>query len=201
MQVTNRPLEGRYRNIVYASDHAWQRWYPDPFRSRRAVMLHAVNLGWTMADCRQEFLRADNPRSVLWTHGRDRRLLPAAEASKRLARDYQAAIGVVMNKLMPEFPGYTESNLNDYGPDHHVFQWLLDGRARKVTERVSAGYEAGYKAGYQDGRNDGYQPGFDNGYETRLGEELGGVPVAKETVRKIRAGMPKARKPRKLDTA
>ncbi len=46
-----KPLGKPFSDIIYASDFEWSEHYPDKFRARRAVMLHAVNLGWSLETC------------------------------------------------------------------------------------------------------------------------------------------------------
>jgi hypothetical protein len=69
----------------------WEDYYPDKFRARRALMLAAVNAGWTLADCTAEFLVRERPGSELWASGRDGRELAPSETLRRLERDYHAA--------------------------------------------------------------------------------------------------------------
>src|SRR5262249_52602662 len=85
-----RPLRGRYQDIVYSPDADWTSHYEDKFRARRGVMLHAVRLGWSLADCRVVFLDDHNPGSVLWTQGNDGRELGSREALRRLTTDHEA---------------------------------------------------------------------------------------------------------------
>lgn len=59
-----KPLGQPYRNIVYGTDWEWFNHYPDKFRARQGVMLHAVRLGWSLASCRAVFLNPVNPVGV-----------------------------------------------------------------------------------------------------------------------------------------
>ena len=86
-----RQLTGKFARIVYETDAAWHDYYPDKFRARRAVMLCAVNLGWSLENCQLVFTNPLNPGSRLWTHGRDERLLTEGQTAKRLMGDYEAA--------------------------------------------------------------------------------------------------------------
>ena len=85
------PLRGRYADIIFGSGD-WEKHYLTRFKARRGVMLHAVNLGWSLKDCRVAFLNPANPGSVLWTHGSDGRKLRSPEAVRRVEGDYRSGI-------------------------------------------------------------------------------------------------------------
>ena len=84
-------LNEPYLTIVYGHDAAWADHYGTKFKARRAVALHALNQGWTLADMRRVFLDHRNPGSVLWLLGSDDRPLSLSETTKRLDGDYRAA--------------------------------------------------------------------------------------------------------------
>lgn len=86
-----RPLGGKFADIIYGSAE-WQDHYGTQFKARRGVMLHAVNLGWDIRDCRVTFLNPANPGTVLWTQGSDGRELGPSESLKRLEGDFKAAM-------------------------------------------------------------------------------------------------------------
>lgn len=85
-----KPLNGKYAAIFYDGDSWELRGYRSRFAARRAVMLHAVNRGWTADDCRREMLNPAYPGSALWADGEDGRELSAAESSKRVREDFTA---------------------------------------------------------------------------------------------------------------
>lgn len=83
-------LSGKFHSILYDNDAEWSVYYPDKFRARRAVVLHAISQGWTFDDCYREFLRFDNPGSILWTRDSKDKPLPSGKQLKRLLEDYKA---------------------------------------------------------------------------------------------------------------
>lgn len=87
-----KPVEGKFYAILYGSDTAWEFHYSSKFSARRALMLHAVNLGWSLEDCYSAFTNPRNPGSRLWTHGSNERLLTAAETDRRIWRDHESAV-------------------------------------------------------------------------------------------------------------
>jgi hypothetical protein len=88
---SRRPLTGKFREIMYGSDHAWSEHYSSKFCARRGVILHAVNLGWSYQDCRAELGNPMNAGSCLWRLGSNDRVLPDGQVTKRLTEDYKAA--------------------------------------------------------------------------------------------------------------
>ncbi len=129
-----RPLTGRYQAIIYGSDTAWQDYYPDQFRARRAVTLSAVNLGWTLDECRHEFLRPDNPGSYLWTHNSRGRLLPPAKQSMRLLTDYESAARKALSE--PPFLNGEDARQFVGVVKARVWQFPWKGRAGRTDRDV-----------------------------------------------------------------
>ena len=84
-----KPLRDKFADIIYGSGN-WEKHYRTQFKARRGVMLHAVNLGWSLKDCRVAFLNPANPGSVLWTQGTGGRELRPVEKVKRLEADYKS---------------------------------------------------------------------------------------------------------------
>jgi hypothetical protein len=86
-----KPLRDEFRVIMYDPECDWADYYFTKLAARGGVMLHAVNLGWTLEDCRGAFLKDANPGSVLWTQGTDGRWLGPHEATRRLRADHVRA--------------------------------------------------------------------------------------------------------------
>src|SRR5579863_2313478 len=95
--LLRKPLTGKFSDIVYGSDTEWSEHYPTRFRARRAVITHAINIGWTFDDCLQELLRFDNPGSVLWTRDNKGKRLPNGKQYKIIYDDYRVAEKFVLN--------------------------------------------------------------------------------------------------------
>lgn len=90
------PLTGKYADLFYSGD-AWEtHGYASKFAARRAVMAHAINRGWTLADCRREFLNPYHPGSQLWVTGEYGRQLNNAESDKRIVDDYRSCSAYIM---------------------------------------------------------------------------------------------------------
>jgi len=81
------PLGGKWRAIMYGPDD-WASHYDTQLAARGGVMMHAINLGWTLQECRAVFLDDSNPGSVLWTQGSSGREHGPHEAARRLGADY-----------------------------------------------------------------------------------------------------------------
>jgi hypothetical protein len=74
---------------MYDQSADWASHYSSKLAARGGVMLHAVNLGWTVRECQAVFLNPANPGSALWTtgsHGKDH---GQHEAARRLRADYE----------------------------------------------------------------------------------------------------------------
>ncbi len=123
-----------YSEIVYGSDHAWSAYYPHKFRARRAVMLHAVNLGWSLETCRLVFLDAANPGSVLWTHGEDERLLRLTEVTKRITKDYQACMAKATASPSYRAAGEVRQELSVYAGEVKGCTWR--GRSGRTDRDI-----------------------------------------------------------------
>lgn len=129
-----RPLTEKFADIMYGSDTAWGEHYPDKFCARRAVMLHAVNLGWSFQDCHLVFLNPLNPGSRLWTHGSNERLLGAAETTKRLMRDYEAATKQALRNPQYECAAEARQRIGEIQAAVHHCEWR--GRTGRTDRDV-----------------------------------------------------------------
>jgi hypothetical protein len=96
--MNKKPLTGKYAAIFYSGDAWEEKGYATKFAARRAVMMHAVNIGWTLEDCRREFLNDYYPGSQLWVTGGNGRKLSKAESEKRLRDDYRACAAKVAQR-------------------------------------------------------------------------------------------------------
>jgi len=83
-------LKPPFNDIIYHADSEWANHYETKLQARRAVMLHAINLGWPIQYCRTVFLNPKNPGAVLWLAGKDDRPLNHVESYDRFNRDYDA---------------------------------------------------------------------------------------------------------------
>jgi hypothetical protein len=73
---------------MYDQPDGWAGHYGSKLAARAGVMLHAVNLDWSLAEVRAVFLNPANPGSALWTtgsHGQDH---GPHESARRLRADY-----------------------------------------------------------------------------------------------------------------
>jgi hypothetical protein len=96
--MSKRPLTGKYASLFYGGV-AWElSGYASKFAARRAVMTHAINRGWTLEDCRNEFLNEYYAGSELWTTGENGRQLSKAESEKRVRGDYLACAALVSQR-------------------------------------------------------------------------------------------------------
>lgn len=93
--MTREPLTGKYAALFYSGDTWELHGYPSKFAARRAIMTHAINHGWTLQDCRKEFLNTYYPGNYFWTTGEDGRHLSNAESEKRIRDDYRACAELV----------------------------------------------------------------------------------------------------------
>ena len=80
---------GKFRAIMFDQSDDWASHYSSKLAARGGVMLHAVNLGWTLAECRAVFLNPANPGSALWTQGSHGQDHGPHEAARRLRADYE----------------------------------------------------------------------------------------------------------------
>jgi Mn-dependent DtxR family transcriptional regulator len=88
--MSRQPLTGKYAALFY-EDAPWElNGYATKFAARRGIMLHAVNRGWTLEDCRRDFLNSYYPGSKYWTTGDAHRRLSHAQSEKRIRDDYSA---------------------------------------------------------------------------------------------------------------
>ncbi len=85
-----RTLTGPLAGVVYHG-RPWQPRYHRKFQARRAVVLAAVNHGWTFDECERVLLDDTAEVSGLWTRGEDGRDLGRSAAFKRLHGDFRAA--------------------------------------------------------------------------------------------------------------
>ena len=92
------PLSGKYAAIFYDGDPWEVRGYTSRFATRRAIVTHAVNRGWSAEDCRRELLNPAYPGSELWASGEDGRELSRAESEKRVRADYKACAAYVAER-------------------------------------------------------------------------------------------------------
>jgi hypothetical protein len=83
-------LGGEIGAIVH-NGAEWRNRYGVKFRARKAVILAAVNNGWSMQDCELVLLDPTAAVSELWLKGEDDRALGSTQAYKRLSKDYKAA--------------------------------------------------------------------------------------------------------------
>jgi hypothetical protein len=133
-------LRGKFSAIIYDNDTAWEDHYSSKFRARRAVMLHAVRLGWSLEDCRIVFANPVNPGSRLWTHGSNERPIRPAEVTKRLMRDYQSAHAVVMAQPSYQTAAEARQRVGELIAEAKVNPW--SGRAGRTDRDVLAALHA-----------------------------------------------------------
>jgi len=86
--MSRQLLMGKFAELFYGGKSWELSGYSSKVAARRAIMLHAVNQGWTLEDCRKEFLNGYYEGSQFWTTGDDGRNLSGAESDKRLRNDY-----------------------------------------------------------------------------------------------------------------
>jgi hypothetical protein len=100
-KVTALPLTGKYADLLYSGD-AWElRGYTSRFAARRAIVMHAINRGWSFEDCRRDFLNQAHDGSKFWTKHEDGRKLTKAQSEKRVRDDFQSC-----NAYVTQHPTY-----------------------------------------------------------------------------------------------
>src|SRR5262245_25253866 len=88
--MSRRPLPAKFQAILEGSQ-SWQDHYDQGFKARAALVLSALQHGWSRNDITDAFLTSLNDASVLWTVGRDGRRLIASQAYKRIDDDIRKA--------------------------------------------------------------------------------------------------------------
>jgi hypothetical protein len=82
-----KPLTAQFRRMLDGAD--FHNFYTSAFTARRALVMAALNAGWTLADAEFTFLDAMSPVRELWISS-TRHEAP----ERRLARDWQACLRV-----------------------------------------------------------------------------------------------------------
>lgn len=133
--TTTKGLQGKFSDIIYESDTAWMRFgYSTRFQARRAVMLHAVNQGWGLEQCRITFLDPANPGSVLWLLGSDDRELRPTEKIKRLEADYRSAAAKARNSPTYRSASEARQQIREAIALLKLYRW--NGRTARTDKEV-----------------------------------------------------------------
>ncbi len=143
-----KPLEGtdgRFAYILYGGV-PFGRWYRTKFQARRAVVLHAINQGWSFRDCELAFLDATTPGSELWLTGADGRDLGQAEPWKRLSSDFKAMQAHASASPLYRSAVEARQRIGELAAEARTWPWK--GRSGRTDRDVlSAIHDAATKVG------------------------------------------------------
>ena len=131
-----KPLQGRFAQLAYHGSD-WRNYYPDKFRARRAMVLAAINKGWTYQDCESVFLNSADAVSVLWLSGSKDQPHSRHEALRRLVGDYKAMDTYAVVNPVYATSAEARQRIGEITADARASAWK--GRAGRTDKDVLAG--------------------------------------------------------------
>lgn len=129
-----RTLTGPLAAVVYDGAD-WEQKYQRKFRARRAIVLAAVNHGWSLDDCQRTLLDEHAVAvSGLWTRGEDGRPLGSQAALRRLNADYRACSALATERPVRRSAGEVKQFLGEKAAEVRARPW--PGRTGRTDQAV-----------------------------------------------------------------